>query len=108
MACTPLDDAKVAGDYRRCYFFLCHRLFAFAYVCLFEYTGQSHWNVTNSYFRLLFHYHTVNAKLPFTMSPEYIAAQRAYMRYHNMNPIYGRSSKYVGSELYRRVEFCCC
>lgn len=29
------------------------------------------------------------------MSPEYIAAQRAYMRYHNMNPIYGLSSKYV-------------
>mmetsp|Transcript_261 Transcript_261/g.499 ORF Transcript_261/g.499 Transcript_261/m.499 type:complete len:108 (+) Transcript_261:123-446(+) len=31
--------------------------------------------------------------LPFTMSPEYQAAQRAYMRYHNMNPIYGISSK---------------
>jgi hypothetical protein len=29
------------------------------------------------------------------MSPEYIAAQRAYMRYHNMNPIYGLSSKCV-------------
>lgn len=34
-----------------------------------------------------------NPKLPFTLSPEYLAAQRAYMRYHNMNPIYGISSK---------------
>mmetsp|Transcript_32220 Transcript_32220/g.59257 ORF Transcript_32220/g.59257 Transcript_32220/m.59257 type:complete len:104 (-) Transcript_32220:237-548(-) len=32
-------------------------------------------------------------KLPFTMSPEYVAANRAYMRYHNMNPIWGISSK---------------
>ncbi|KAK1745898.1 hypothetical protein QTG54_003822 [Skeletonema marinoi] len=31
--------------------------------------------------------------LPFTISPEYMAAQRAYMRYHNMNPIFGISSK---------------
>ena len=31
--------------------------------------------------------------LPFTISPEYQAAQRAYMRYHNMNPIFGISSK---------------
>eukprot|EP00559_Dactyliosolen_fragilissimus_P000500 CAMPEP_0184862050 /NCGR_PEP_ID=MMETSP0580-20130426/6595_1 /TAXON_ID=1118495 /ORGANISM="Dactyliosolen fragilissimus" /LENGTH=66 /DNA_ID=CAMNT_0027359771 /DNA_START=167 /DNA_END=367 /DNA_ORIENTATION=+ len=31
--------------------------------------------------------------LPYTCSPEYLAAQRAYMRYHNMNPIYGISSK---------------
>ncbi|KAL7466313.1 hypothetical protein ACHAXS_009109 [Conticribra weissflogii] len=31
--------------------------------------------------------------LPFTLSPEYLAAQRAYMRYHNMNPIFGISSK---------------
>ncbi|KAL7552036.1 hypothetical protein ACHAWF_015264 [Thalassiosira exigua] len=31
--------------------------------------------------------------LPFTMSPEYVAAQRAYQRYHNMNPIFGISSK---------------
>mmetsp|Transcript_23666 Transcript_23666/g.50652 ORF Transcript_23666/g.50652 Transcript_23666/m.50652 type:complete len:111 (-) Transcript_23666:163-495(-) len=31
--------------------------------------------------------------LPFTFSPEYQAATRAYMRYHNMNPIYGISSK---------------
>jgi hypothetical protein len=31
--------------------------------------------------------------LPFTLSPEYQAAQRAYMRYHNMNPIYGISSR---------------
>ena len=38
-------------------------------------------------------YSTVNAKLPYTMSPEYKAAERAYMRYHNMNPIYGLSSK---------------
>ena len=35
----------------------------------------------------------LNQKLPFTLSPEYLAAQRAYMRYHNMNPIYGISSK---------------
>ena len=38
---------------------------------------------------------TVNPKLPFSMDPEYQAAQRAYMRYHNMNPIFGISSKYV-------------
>mmetsp|Transcript_69039 Transcript_69039/g.95943 ORF Transcript_69039/g.95943 Transcript_69039/m.95943 type:complete len:106 (+) Transcript_69039:37-354(+) len=31
--------------------------------------------------------------LPGTLNPEYLAAQRAYMRYHNMNPIYGTSSK---------------
>jgi hypothetical protein len=37
---------------------------------------------------------TVRQKnLPSTMSPEHVAAQRAYMRYHNMNPIYGISSK---------------
>mmetsp|Transcript_11906 Transcript_11906/g.32768 ORF Transcript_11906/g.32768 Transcript_11906/m.32768 type:complete len:106 (-) Transcript_11906:1228-1545(-) len=35
----------------------------------------------------------MNQKLPVTMNPEYQAAQRAYMRYHNMNPIYGISSK---------------
>ena len=33
--------------------------------------------------------------LPSTMSPEHVAAQRAYMRYHNMNPIFGTSSKWV-------------
>lgn len=32
-------------------------------------------------------------KLPFSMTPEYQAASRAYMRYHNMNPIFGISSK---------------
>jgi len=32
-------------------------------------------------------------KLPHTMTPEYQAATRAYMRYHNMNPIFGISSK---------------
>ena len=31
--------------------------------------------------------------LPITLSPEHVAAQRAYMRYHNMNPIFGISSK---------------
>lgn len=31
--------------------------------------------------------------LPITMNPEHVAAQRAYMRYHNMNPIFGISSK---------------
>ena len=37
---------------------------------------------------------TVNQKnLPITLSPEHVAAQRAYMRYHNMNPIFGISSK---------------
>ena len=36
---------------------------------------------------------TVGQKLPYTLSPEYLAAQRAYMRYHNMNPIWGISSK---------------
>mmetsp|Transcript_21103 Transcript_21103/g.29810 ORF Transcript_21103/g.29810 Transcript_21103/m.29810 type:complete len:104 (-) Transcript_21103:244-555(-) len=35
----------------------------------------------------------IGKQLPFTMSPEYQAAQRAYMRYHNMNPIWGESSK---------------
>ncbi|GAX20683.1 hypothetical protein FisN_32Hh072 [Fistulifera solaris] len=34
-----------------------------------------------------------NQKLPFTMDPEYQAATRAYMRYHNMNPIFGISSQ---------------
>eukprot|EP00549_Striatella_unipunctata_P003322 CAMPEP_0118702512 /NCGR_PEP_ID=MMETSP0800-20121206/17937_1 /TAXON_ID=210618 ORGANISM="Striatella unipunctata, Strain CCMP2910" /NCGR_SAMPLE_ID=MMETSP0800 /ASSEMBLY_ACC=CAM_ASM_000638 /LENGTH=97 /DNA_ID=CAMNT_0006603731 /DNA_START=62 /DNA_END=355 /DNA_ORIENTATION=- len=33
----------------------------------------------------------MNQKMPFTMSPEYQAASRAYMRYHNMNPIFGDS-----------------
>ena len=37
--------------------------------------------------------HLVGQKLPYTLSPEYLAAQRAYMRYHNMNPIWGISSK---------------
>ena len=37
---------------------------------------------------------TVGQKgLPITLSPEHVAAQRAYMRYHNMNPIFGISSK---------------
>ena len=36
---------------------------------------------------------TVNQQLPFSMEPEYLAAQRAYMRYHNMDPIFGISSK---------------
>uniref|UniRef100_A0A7S3L8R8 Uncharacterized protein n=1 Tax=Amphora coffeiformis TaxID=265554 RepID=A0A7S3L8R8_9STRA len=35
----------------------------------------------------------VGSKLPFSMEPEYQAAQRSYMRYHNMNPISGISSK---------------
>lgn len=35
----------------------------------------------------------MNQTLPFSMDPEYQAAQRAYMRYHNMNPIFGISSK---------------
>ncbi len=37
---------------------------------------------------------SVNPKdLPLTLNPEHQAAQRAYMRYHNMNPISGISSK---------------
>ena len=32
-------------------------------------------------------------KDPESCGPEYQAAQRAYMRYHNMNPIEGVSSK---------------
>jgi len=36
----------------------------------------------------------VNQKgLPLTLNAEHQAAQRAYMRYHNMNPIHGISSK---------------
>mmetsp|Transcript_69037 Transcript_69037/g.95941 ORF Transcript_69037/g.95941 Transcript_69037/m.95941 type:complete len:106 (-) Transcript_69037:101-418(-) len=31
--------------------------------------------------------------LPGTLSAEHLAAQRAYMRYHNMNPMFGTSSK---------------
>jgi hypothetical protein len=31
------------------------------------------------------------------MNPEHVAAQRAYMRYHNMNPIFGISSKQARS-----------
>lgn len=37
--------------------------------------------------------HAVNPKLPFSFDPEYEAASRAYMRYHNMDPIFGISSK---------------
>ena len=45
------------------------------------------------------------------MDPEYQAAQRAYMRYHNMNPIFGISSKYVAGSIIsccvlRPVIFC--
>ena len=97
MACAPLEDAKVAGDYWRCFLLLGDCLFAVAYVCLNGYTGLS-LGLTLTRFSPPFH-DTVNATLPFTMSPEYIAAQRAYMRYHNMNPIYGPSSKYVGFEI---------
>ncbi|KAI2494236.1 Cytochrome c oxidase subunit IV [Fragilaria crotonensis] len=46
-----------------------------------------------SLFCVLAYLPLIKTKLPYTMSPEYIAAQRAYMRYHNMNPIYGLSSK---------------
>jgi hypothetical protein len=42
---------------------------------------------------LLFCHSLANQKLPFTMDPEYQAATRAYMRYHNMNPIFGISSQ---------------
>ena len=35
----------------------------------------------------------IREDLPYTCSPEYQAANRAYMRYHNMNPIWGISSK---------------
>ena len=45
------------------------------------------------------------------MDPEYQAAQRAYMRYHNMNPIFGISSKYVTNNVDTIVSccsFCCC
>mmetsp|Transcript_22346 Transcript_22346/g.38025 ORF Transcript_22346/g.38025 Transcript_22346/m.38025 type:complete len:105 (-) Transcript_22346:75-389(-) len=45
------------------------------------------------FFSVISYLPLLNPKLPFTMSPEYQAAQRAYMRYHNMNPIYGISSK---------------
>jgi hypothetical protein len=41
------------------------------------------------------------------MDPEYQAAQRAYMRYHNMNPIFGISSKYVLA-LFVVVACACC
>lgn len=41
----------------------------------------------------LFLHKTANQKLPHTMDPEYQAATRAYMRYHNMNPIFGISSQ---------------
>lgn len=43
---------------------------------------------------LLLSYVAANQKnLPVTLNPEHQAAQRAYMRYHNMNPINGISSK---------------
>ena len=32
-------------------------------------------------------------EIPYTCKPEYQAASRAYMRYHNMNPITGISKK---------------
>ena len=34
-------------------------------------------------------------EIPETCQPEYQAASRAYMRYHNMNPIWGISAKKV-------------
>ena len=46
-------------------------------------------------FYIYIYKYTVGLKMPFSMDPEYQAAQRAYMRYHNMNPIFGISSKYV-------------
>merc|ERR1712071_193719 len=35
-------------------------------------------------------------EIPLTCKPEYQAASRAYMRYHNMNPIWGISSNKGG------------
>lgn len=45
------------------------------------------------YFACHCSFYAVKTNLPFTCSPEYKAAERAYMRYHNMNPIWGISSK---------------
>ena len=47
----------------------------------------------------------VGQTLPFTMDAEYQAASRAYMRYHNMNPIFGISSKYVIYSMFRLLDF---
>jgi len=47
------------------------------------------------FFSCLAYIPLLNEKLPYTLSPEYQAANRAYMRYHNMNPIWGISSKCV-------------
>jgi hypothetical protein len=47
----------------------------------------------NTFFLRFFSPAVVPKNLPVTMSPEHVAAQRAYMRYHNMNPIFGISSK---------------
>mmetsp|Transcript_4107 Transcript_4107/g.8868 ORF Transcript_4107/g.8868 Transcript_4107/m.8868 type:complete len:81 (+) Transcript_4107:61-303(+) len=50
--------------------------------------------LTNTPFvMLILPFSVARENLPFTLSPEYLAAQRAYMRYHNMNPIFGISSK---------------
>lgn len=45
---------------------------------------------TNEYLAI-----TVLEEIPETCQPEYQAASRAYMRYHNMNPIWGISAKKV-------------
>jgi hypothetical protein len=42
----------------------------------------------------------VNPRLPHTMSPENQMIQRAYMRYHNINPIYGDSSRYAPTSFF--------
>eukprot|EP00565_Helicotheca_tamesis_P003760 CAMPEP_0185723716 /NCGR_PEP_ID=MMETSP1171-20130828/465_1 /TAXON_ID=374046 /ORGANISM="Helicotheca tamensis, Strain CCMP826" /LENGTH=104 /DNA_ID=CAMNT_0028391461 /DNA_START=56 /DNA_END=370 /DNA_ORIENTATION=+ len=54
------------------------------------------WQVITAFtgiFACLAYIPLLKEKLPYTCSPEYLAAQRAYMRYHNMNPIWGISSK---------------
>jgi hypothetical protein len=95
VACPSFKVAKSTGHYWRDYCLFHPRLFAFEYVCLCLYLLAT---VVNTNTNVLLSSPAVNATLPFTMSPEYIAAQRAYMRYHNMNPIYGLSSKYVTLE----------
>lgn len=53
---------------------------------------------------------SVNDPLPYSFDPEYQAASRAFQRYHNMDPIFGISSKYVSLESCLRLfyAFICC
>jgi hypothetical protein len=92
---TACEGSAVAGHAERCYSLRVSVLHSRQYVFS--------WKVVRPSMRMSVSSHfiyfssclspSVNQKLPHTFSPEYKAASQAYMRYHNMNPIYGVSSK---------------